>query len=49
MPNVYYKRKFLVSIALYLKTFISRIKICISKEAVGITDNRSKFNNNLKD
>lgn len=42
------ERNFLISITLYSKVFISRVKSCVFKEVVGIIDNKSNFNNNLE-
>ena len=41
-------KKIFISIALYLKVFIKKIKICSFKKAVDIINNRNNLNNELK-
>lgn len=38
-----------VSMALYLKTFMSRVGSCVFQKATGTVDNKINFNSNLDD
>lgn len=48
MLSIYYRKKFFISIVLYLKAFIGKIRIFDFKKKVSIANNRTSFNNDLE-